>query len=170
MKFYFSYQRTQRGNRSRRASGSVLVEAAVAVVFLLLPLTLGIMQFGVFYNASNAVSQIAREGGRIAAVYGNAADNPATPANEGSDAFLQDRIKDVFDSTSLNPLKNSSDFEVTIEPADRAARTQFSQVKVTVKYNLNEKAFLFFRPGFVTRTSYSMLEKKENTVITVITP
>lgn len=153
-----------------RKSGSVIIEGVVAFIFLLLPLTLGIMQFGAFYSAGNAVSQVAREAGRLAAIYGNAADDPATTTiNEGSDDYLQSRIREVFNATALpSSQMQPTDFTVTITPTNRAQRLQYSQISVFVRYNMDLKSFplfKFFKPGFVTRTSYTMLEKKENTVV-----
>ncbi|HEX8551107.1 MAG TPA: TadE family protein [Abditibacteriaceae bacterium] len=73
--------------------GAVLVEAAAATLFLLIPLLVGIIQFGLFYSATNALSQATREGGRYAAVYGlTGTKNPDTPPSEApvdvTDAYI----------------------------------------------------------------------------------
>lgn len=60
------------GRRSRcvsRRGASVMVETALCMTLILLPLTLGILQFGVVLNASNQVEQISREGARFAAIH-----------------------------------------------------------------------------------------------------
>ena len=137
----------------RRKRGAVLIETAACIIFLL-ALTLGIIQFGVFYNKTNSLTQVAREGGRFAAVYGiTTTDNPATPGDESQDQYIVDRMKVVANAASIQ----LADSDVTITPA-RAARTRYGQVTVSVKYDLNKVAFLTYRPGEATRASVMMIE------------
>jgi Flp pilus assembly protein TadG len=154
----YKQMRQSRSRVGRR--GSVLVEAAVSIAFLLLPLLVGIVQFGILYNATNSLSQIAREGGRFAAVWGRSADDPTTPGNEGSDQYIRDRITSVQNQTNLKGLA----LTVNITPADRASRQQYGEVTVTVGCDMSSLAF-FPVPGLkqrlqsVTRNSVVMLER-----------
>lgn len=54
--------------RSRRRA-SVIVETALCLTLVILPTTLGILQYGVVMTASNQIEQISREGARFAAVH-----------------------------------------------------------------------------------------------------
>lgn len=135
-------------SRNKR-KGAVLVEAAAATLFLVLPLLLGIIQFGLFYGASNGLTQVAREGARYAAVYGLRSDG--TPA---SDKFIRDHMQEV--GRQSNVVVDSAN--ITISPA-RNLRSQYTPVVVTVTYDMNQKRIMpFFNPGTVSRTTTSMLE------------
>ena len=144
--------------KARRRGGAVLVEAAAATLFLLIPLLIGIIQFGLFYSSTNALSQATREGGRYAAVYGLATtDNAAIPGNETSDEYIKDRIIQAGNSGNIVIARS----DITIMPP-RTGRAQYQPITVTVGYDLNKKRivrfFNFFSPGVVTRTSVSMAE------------
>lgn len=55
-------------NRKRRGA-SVIVETAMCMTLVLLPLSLGTLQFGVILSSGNQIEQVAREGARYAAVH-----------------------------------------------------------------------------------------------------
>lgn len=138
--------------RTRRRRGSVLLEAAVACCFLLLPLVLGIIQFGRFYNASNVLSQVSREGSRFAAVYG------LDPTKD--DNYIKDHMIVAGANSDLTIARE----DISISPA-RAARVQYQPITVTVQYNLNNKRIKgigFWNAGIATRSSVSMLEGNVN--------
>ena len=138
----------------QRRRGSVLLEAAVACAFLLLPLVLGIIQFGLFYNASNVLSQVSREGSRFAAVYGMSTDLTK------DDNYIKDHMIATGASSDLIIARE----DITISPA-RASRVQYQPITVTVQYNLNNKRIKginFWNAGVATRSSVSMLEGNVN--------
>lgn len=158
-KHHFSLKINEARHKRRhsgRARGSVILEATLVLLFFLAPLFVGLVQFGVFYATTNALSQFTREAGRLTAVYGRDALN--TPANPGSDNdVLLPSIRTVAQNSSLdaNYIMNN----IRIEPP-RASRTKFSKVTVTVSYDLSKQTFIpIYRPGVVTRKSVVMIEK-----------
>lgn len=145
-----------RESRNSRRRGSVLVEASATVLCLLVPLVLGIIQFGIYYGATNVLSQVSREGGRYAAVYGTS--TTMTPAQ------VDDKIKDYMVQVGLNGNVNINKSDITILPA-YASRARYSPVTVTVSYNLGasfanggKRIIPIFNPGVVSRSYTSMSE------------
>lgn len=143
------HTRALRTGRWRRRRGAVLIEAAAACIFLLLPLVLGIIQFGIFYGTSNSLSQVSREGGRYAAVY----------ALTKPDSFIKDRM---IETAALGKIALTPS-DITISPAATGAplngRTRYTPIVVTVNYDLNNKRIIrLFSPGIITRTSTTMIE------------
>lgn len=137
----------QVNRRTIRRRGSVLVETAAAVLFLLIPLMLGIIQFGLFYNASNVLSQISREGGRYIAVNWKAT---------GGDAAAIAYMKQVGQEGNVT-IKTS---DVTISPAP-ASRVQYGKLVVKVTYDMGPSLpaggktlfpFIFGNSRVVSRT------------------
>ena len=154
----FGVRRSNRGGVRRggvRRGGAVLVEAAAATCFLLIPLLVGIIQFGLFYSATNALSQATRQGGRYAAVFGlpGKTDEVSVAGDESSDDYIKDRIIEVGQNGNIVIARE----DITISP-QRSGRTQYQPITVTVRYNLNLKSILLFKPGYATRTSVTMAE------------
>lgn len=146
-----NYKKSASKRRRARNSGAVIIETAMIFVLVILPLTLAIIQFGLFYGAKNALGQISRDGSRYAAVYGL--------ASNVSDEAIIDHIKRMADNSAANDLVRS---DITITPA-RASRGQYSLMTVTIRYDLNKKSFLgwagrIFRPGVITRSATTMVE------------
>jgi len=142
--------------RNSRRRGSILLEAVFAVLFLLVPLVLGIIQFGIYYGATNVLSQVSREGGRYAAVYGT------STAMTG--AQVDDFIKTYMVQVGQNGNVTISKSNITISPA-YAARARYSPITVTVSYNLGaplasggKRLIPLFNPGTVTRSYTAMSE------------
>lgn len=137
----------KKGNVRRR--GAALVEFALVLPILLL-LSMGIIQYGILFNATNSVSQIAREGGRSAAVNGLKTDG---------DARIEAAVRNAARSTGL--VVTPSDLSVTITPP-AGSRTAGNPISVAVTYNIRRKVFL---PSMVpaslatyTRSTTMMLE------------
>lgn len=136
--------------RNPRRRGSVLIETAAAVLFLLVPLLLGIIQFGMYYGATNVLSQVSREGGRYAAVYGITQN----------DNFIKDYMIQVGSQGNVTLRRN----DITILPAP-GTRTKYSPLTVTVSYNLGDslanggkRIIPLFNPGTVSR-SYTVMSQ-----------
>ncbi|HEX8236813.1 MAG TPA: TadE family protein [Abditibacteriaceae bacterium] len=146
-----------------RRGGSVLIETAMVLIFVLLPLTVGVIQYFIVFGAANAVTQITRQGGRYAAVFARknagetpipAAGSPGCPTAPCADAYIISRIKQEAAVVNLNP----NDVSVTITPAF-ASRQQYQAVTVTVTYNMSKKKFSPLPvPATYVRSATTMLE------------
>lgn len=123
-------QHTRRNLRQRK--GQTLVETALVLSAVLLPTTLGILQFGIVINASNTLTQIAREGGRYAAVHG-------TEAN--SDAAIRTYVKQVAAGTSIAPA-DLTDARIVISMNAGAPRASGNAINVVVTYPMTKKVFV----------------------------
>lgn len=126
----------------KRRSGQTIVETSLVLAFILLPLTLGLLQFGIILNAANTMTQIAREGGRYAAVHGqqDTFDGPATAPAAGKQASLRYYLKTVADPTGIRWADIQNNIVVT--PATPAARVSGQPVSVSVTYPMSKKVFL----------------------------
>ena len=122
--------------RSRRRA-STLVETALCMIFVLLPMTGVGLQFAISITAMHAMNQIAREGGRFAAVHAGEAtfDLSETQTNPPS---LKAHLKQVADNTTI-PWNDIKD-RITVTPV--ASRQSGSAIEVTVVYPMNKKLIL----------------------------
>jgi Flp pilus assembly protein TadG len=136
---------------ARRRSGQTLVETALMLTGVLLPITIGILQFGIVMNATNTLTQLAREGGRYAAVHG-------TEAN--SDAAIRDYIQAAAAGTSIKPT-DLPDANITIGMLTvngvTPARASGNAINVTIKYAMSKKVFVpnFFFAGKLKNDYYA---------------
>lgn len=119
------------GASNVRRRGTALVEFALVLPILLL-LTMGIIQYGIIFNATNSVSQIAREGGRSAAVNGL--------KNNGDDLIKQ-AVRNAAASTGLVVVPSDLTIAITPPPGD-ATRAAGQSITVAVTYNMKRKVFL----------------------------
>lgn len=128
-------------NQARR-SGSTLIETALVLGVILLPLTLGIIQFGLIFNATNTMTQIAREAGRYAAVHGKDVtfDGTDAPPVAGAQASLKNYLKTVAGQTGIkwDAIKDS----VATTPALLKDRVSGQPITVSVTYPMKNKIFL----------------------------
>jgi Flp pilus assembly protein TadG len=128
------------------------------VVPVLLLITLGIIQFGIIFAATNAVTQVARTGGRYAAVAAmkQPGEAPLGPT-EDADAYIRRRMNEAATAANLSP----ADISVVVSPEFNQRRVG-SPVTITLIYNLRKKVFLPAVAGAVpsnyTKTSVFMLE------------
>lgn len=145
--------RAQRRGQARRR-GSTLIEFALVAPVLLL-ITLGIIQYGIIFNATNSVSQITREGARAAAVF--ALKRDADPPAGAADDIIRERVRIAADNASLRRQDITS---IIIEAPNGRAVNQ--QIKVTVTYDLRKKfiipALAVGMPQSYTRTATMMIE------------
>lgn len=113
----------------RRRRAQALVETALVLLAVLVPLTLGIMQFGVYLNATNTLTQLAREGGRFAAV-GN------------SDAAIRDYIRTAAQGTSIRPVDlPDSAIAIAMVPSN-ASRAAGNPIQIRITYPMSKKIFI----------------------------
>jgi Flp pilus assembly protein TadG len=114
---------------TRSDRGAVAVEFALLLP-ILLTILLGILEFGLAYNAQITITNAAREGARALAI-GNAANTPFAAVSAASAA--------------LSPAVTQA--EVTISPSACTAATAGQKATVTIKYPY--KFFSgFFGSGF----------------------
>lgn len=115
--------------RFQRRRGAALVEFALISV-LFLTMLLGMLQFGIYLNATNTLWNGAREGARLAAVQSSTLDTAT------ADAQIADQI-----AKTIAPLERSK-MTVTVTPNDSKARTYGTPVTVTVTYDMRSKLFV----------------------------
>lgn len=68
----------------KRRGASVIVETALCMTMVLLPLSLGTLQFGVVMSAGNQIEQVSREGARYASVHAFDANFTSDENTQGS--------------------------------------------------------------------------------------
>ncbi len=130
---------TSRHSVSKRRGGQTLVETALVISAILLPLTVAILQFGIVLNATNTLTQLAREGGRYAAV-------------RHTDAEIRQYIADSAVGTGIRvtdlrpPAAPDSRIIIEMLP-NTAARTAGNAIQVRINYPMSNKIFLGRFPG-----------------------
>ena len=131
--------------RSRRARswrrGTTLVETALCLVFVLLPVTLGGLQFGLVLTTTHALQQVSRESGRFAAIhYNDTTFNGADTvgATTTSSPSLKNYVKTVAASNGIPwaDIKN----RIVVTPA--SGRNAGSPITVSITYPMQKRALL----------------------------
>lgn len=118
-----------------------MVETAL-VIFTLLTMTLGLIQYGLVYNAVLSLNNLSREGARYAAV--RADDLGDTPAGR---ATLKQQVVDYLKLRARGTAINSSALTVSVLRLDAPVLKSNSPVRVVIKYNMiSNKAFV---PGLL---------------------
>ena len=152
-----------------RRRGSTLVEFALIAPLLLL-ISLGILQYGVITNATNTLTNIAREGARFAAINpgtGAAPNDGATGSNPAT-GTIRAHVKNVCSSTTIR----FSDIDdpgnpplINITTPDTGGRIPGNRITVTITYPMSRKLFapnklLGFRffPDTYTSTATFVIE------------
>jgi Flp pilus assembly protein TadG len=113
---------------SGRRRGQAMLEMALVVTVLLF-LTMGIIQYGILYNASVSLTNITREGARYAAVKGLQVGE--------TDDTIKAYMRTVASSTPIRPER----MNISITPA-QGSRRPGEKVTVSVQYDLRTKMFL----------------------------
>ena len=158
-----------RTSRHSRRSGSTLIETALCLSFILLPLLLGGLQFGLVLTTTQALEQVSRESGRFAAVhYGEGTfDGADTQGNAaGSDPSLLNYVKRVSEANGIpwNDIKSN----VKVSPNSKASRYSGQPITVTITYPMNkrsilgkpgQKAILYFSPSNGGNSTLDFLSK-----------
>ncbi len=150
MKF-LSSKHTPVFKKSARRRGAALLEFAL-VATLFFTLLLGMIQFGVYLNATNTLWNLSREGARFASV--QKADSPSVANNNQA---IIDHITKAAPAGVLPPTVDPRKMSITISPADATARSSGSTVSVTIVYDMHDKVFVpiggLLRTGYQTTTS-----------------
>ena len=146
--FAFLPSRLAAGSRSarRRRRASTLVETMLCLIFVLLPLLLGGLQFGMVLTTTHSLQQISRESGRFAAIhYGEPTfDGPDTQGNaSGSDPSLKHYLRQVAEDNDI-PWNDIKD-KITVSPGV-GSRSSGQPITVTIKYPMGKRSILG-KPG-----------------------
>lgn len=156
MKSFFSLlsrrNRKRQSARSMRRRGVAVVEAALCLIFVLLPVTLGGFQFAMIFITQHALQQIARESARYAAVHYNddAFDDDVDQGDTaGEDRSLKNimRAQAAANGISWNEingtlLPGNLRGGMTVSPASRTQRSSGQPITITVTYPMKRRALL----------------------------
>ena len=153
-----------RGRRARRG-GATLLETTVCLIFVLLPLLLGGLQFGLILTTTHALEQISREAGRFAAVHyaESTFDGSASQGDNSSDPpSLRNYIKQVSADNGI-PYNDISGVSVGGKPAlggievtpAAASRESGQLITVKITYPMRKRVIVGKLP-FVNGDSQSM--------------
>jgi hypothetical protein len=151
-----SGKRTRLRSRSRHRA-SALVETALCLTLVILPTSIGILQYGIVMSASNQIEQVAREAGRFAAVHcleptfdGN--ENQASPpslryylkntAMKSKATVLWIEIDGIVDRSPTAPYPVLPEGSVQVTPAAVADRVSGQGVTVKIAYPMKRKLFV----------------------------
>ncbi len=153
MKFLFlnPRQRPFWRARRRRRGGVGVVEAALCIVFVLLPITLGGFQFAMVFLTQHALQQVARESARYAAVHYNETTFDANE-NQGNVPKSPRSLKNVirrqaaangFAWKEINGtlLPGNLKGSIVVTPAPDA-RLSGQPLTITITYPMKRRAFL----------------------------
>ncbi len=153
MKSFFSpcFARQRQRPRARRRRGVAVVEAALCLIFVLLPVTMGGFQFALVFMTQHALQQIAREGARFAAVrYSEATFN--SDENQGNAANASRSLKNVIRRQAAANGIDWNDINGTVSPDGLSgsivvtpapqARVSGQPITITVTYPMKRRAFL----------------------------
>lgn len=111
-----------------RRRGAALVEFAfISVLFL--TIVLGMLQLGIYLNATNSLWNLSREGARFAAV--QATGSPT------ANAEIEAHVRGI-----IPPTLDNNDLGIEILPANSSLRTSRTQVTVRLTYDMHKKIFL----------------------------
>lgn len=160
MKFFSpsSSQRKKRRSRPRRHRGVAVVEAALCLVFVLLPVTLGGFQFAMVFMTQHALQQITRESARFAAVRYSETTFDMNE-NQGNSAGQNRSLKNIIRSQSVangidwkeingTVLPGGLKGSIVVTPSTVAARSSGQPITITITYPMKRRALLgsmFFR-------------------------
>ena len=134
-------------SRKKRRGAALLEFALVASLFF--ALLLGMLQFGVYLNATNTLWNLSREAARYASVQRD--DNP--DANQK----IIDHINKPSPDGVLPPTVDPKKLTITIEPSNYKDRGKGTEVKITLQYDMTDKLFVpiggMLSKGYKTTTS-----------------
>jgi len=131
----FSSHRFGRPNSKRRRGAALLEFALVASLFFVL--LLGMLQFGVYLNATNTLWNLSREGARFASV--QKGDSATVAANNQA---IIDHITQGAPTGVMPPTVDKNKMKVIITPSDASTRTSGTAVQITLQYDMSDKIFV----------------------------
>lgn len=136
MKFVPNPNQSSRFRSSRRRGAAILEFALVSSLFLLL--LLGIVQFGIYLNATSAVVSLSRESARYAATLSGATQAQVqtytTAAPIMPPQLRANRLTSGNGNISLNYYN--------LDGSSSNTRVVNGQVRVTLTYDMRDKIFL----------------------------
>ena len=138
--------RSRQWARKRRGA-SVLVETALCLTLVLLPLSLVTIQFGVVMATGNQVEQVSRESARWASVHclEKTFDNDENQSNPPSFKFYVKNVivknKISLSWSDLDGLQTGDGY-VQVTPNTLAGRLSGQPLTVSVTYPMERKIFL----------------------------
>ena len=121
---------------SKQRRGAALLEFAL-VASLFFVLLLGMLQFGVYLNATNTLWNLSREGARFASVQKS---DSATVANNNQ--AIVDHITQGAPTGVMPPTVDKNKMNVIITPSDATTRTSGTTVNITLTYDMSDKIFV----------------------------
>ncbi len=129
-------------SRRRRRRGSTLVETALCLIFVLLPVLLGGLQFGLVLTTTHALEQVSREAGRFAAShYGETTFN--SDENQGSAASADPSLKYYVRAVATDngiPWNDIKD-KINVSPAP-GQRSSGQPITVSITYPMKKRSIL----------------------------
>lgn len=117
----------QKVTPKKKHRGSTLIELAIVLPILLI-LSLGIVQFGVYMNAAVTLTNLSREGARYAATQPNSDDGIETRIQQVCPASI--RWTDIQNNITITPAENST------------LRVRPNLITVQITYDMKKKMFL----------------------------
>ena len=167
---FHTARRFAAGARTRRRGGSTLLETALCLAFILLPLGLGGLQFGMVLTTTHALQEVSREAGRFAALhYGEPTFDGAETQGDssGSPASLKNYLKDVARDNKIPwaDIKN----RITVTPA-AGARNSGQPITVTITYPMKKRAILGQLSFWKARTPGDANDGRINDAVVQDTP
>ncbi len=131
----------RRARQRKRFKGQALVEFAL-VAPVLLALTLGMIQYGIIFNTTIAVSNLSREGARGAAVdFDSEEEDPSTKQKKRQG---RKKIKERMEKAAKGTLVDYKDIQnsIAISPdPDSGTVATGTAVTVSVTYPMSKKIF-----------------------------
>lgn len=131
-----------RSQPRRRRRGSTLVETALCLAFVLLPLAMGGMQFGLVLTTTHALQEVSREAGRFSAVHWGETTfdgNDTQGDKTGQVSSLQNYLKDVAQANKIPwaDIKNN----IVVSPAF-GARNSGQPITVSITYPMKKRSII----------------------------
>lgn len=145
------FQNRRHKNRRRfaigRRRGTTLIEAALCMTFVLLPVTLGGFQMAMVFITSHSLQQIARESARWSAVHYNdvnfndSVDQGSKPGQLPSLLYFM-RGQSVANGIAWTDINGSvSGGSVVVTPAS-TLRSSGTPMTITITYPMRKRSFL----------------------------
>ena len=143
MKFFTPQNRRARPGARARRRATTLVEAALCLTFILLPVTLGGLQFGMVFMTTHALQQVTREAGRFAAVHYSETTFDADE-NQGSAPGSTPSLRYVIRKLATNNGIAWQDIKtrISVTPGATSQRASGQPLTISVTYPMRKRAIL----------------------------
>ncbi|MDF2440062.1 MAG: hypothetical protein JWN98_1046 [Abditibacteriota bacterium] len=108
----------------------------------LLVITMGLIQYGIIYNAVGTLTHLAREGARFAAIHAMDSTTTVNGVTSSADAAIRNYIRWKAQSTSITVASLPDDSIVVTPAPGNSARSSGQPITITITYDLRRKLFL----------------------------